>query len=240
MVWAAAALLAAAGAARASDPVGIYALIDKVVLEPKEDKPERAQVWGVFRFAVKNAGDEYTAPTAGYLYFKLAPDKEEATRREWADLKKVAGTGQVVAFASRYGEKGTPHKASEKPDKTDAYPVAGGMHKIANGGDIAKDLRSIALPAKPEDGGEVAAGSVSLSAKPIADKDRKNVKYVFEISSGGDKETSDAQEAGKDGVEWKPKLAVKAGKEYTWRVWAVSGDWKGPAVTATFKGKSGS
>jgi hypothetical protein len=45
------AVLVTGAAARASDPVGIYAVIDKVALTPGDDRPEQAQVWGVFRLA---------------------------------------------------------------------------------------------------------------------------------------------------------------------------------------------
>ena len=84
-------------------------------------------------------------------------------------------------------------------------------------------------------------GKVVIRAHGIADKDRKDVRYVFEITNAaGDKETSEPVEAGERAnvASWTPKMAVKAGEEYTWRVWAVAGDWKGPAITATFKGKS--
>jgi hypothetical protein len=234
-------LLAWAGAARASDPVGIYALVEKVVLEPKDDKAERAQVWGVFRFAVKNSGDEYSAPVYGHIDYGLAPGKTDDTRREWADLKKIAGTGQAVAFASRYGAKGTLRKASEKSDKHEAYPIADGLHKLDSDGEIAKGLRSVAMPSEPEDGRDVPDGKVLLRAHAIADRDREKVRYVFEITNAaGDKETSEPVAAGERSREatWNPKMKVKGGEEYTWRVWAVSGDWKGPAITATFRGKS--
>src|SRR5688572_27086158 len=39
-------LVGAATAARASDPNGIYAFVDRVVVEPSEAAPERIQVWG--------------------------------------------------------------------------------------------------------------------------------------------------------------------------------------------------
>jgi hypothetical protein len=242
LLAAAVGLLALAGTARASDPVGIYGLVQKVVLEPKDDKPERAQVWGVFRFAVKNKGDEYSAPVYGYLYYSLAPGKADDSRREWADMKKVAGTGQVIAFASRYGAKGTWHKASQKPDKPDAHPIADGMQKVDSTSEIAKELRSVAMPAEPADGGQVEPGSsVLLRAHRIADTDRKGVKYLFEITNpAGDKETSDPVEVGSRDklASWRPKMPYNPGKEYTWRVWTVEGDTKGPAITSTFKGKS--
>jgi hypothetical protein len=234
------AFLALAGTARASDPVGIYALVEKVVLEP-EDKPERAQVWGVFRLAKVRAGDEYLPPVYGYLYYTLEAGKEKDGRIEWADLKKVAGTGQVVAFAGRYQPLGTVRKAAAKPEKPDTYVIADGMHKLSADSEIAKGLRSLALPVEPTDGRDVPDGKVVLSAHGIADKDRENVRYVFEITNAaGEKETSQPVAAGErvNVATWKPKMAVKGGEEYTWRVWAVAGDWKGPAITATFRGKS--
>jgi hypothetical protein len=235
------AFLALAGTVRASDPVGIYALVEKVVLEP-EDKPERVQVWGVFRLAKPRAGgDEYRQPAYGYLYYSLDSSKEKECRIEWSDLKKVAGNGQVIAFAGRYQELGNVRKASAKPEKPDTYPVAGGMDKLNANDRMAKELRSIALPAEPADGRDVPDAKVVLRAHAIADKDRENVRYVFEITNAtGEKETSNPVEAGEktDVASWKPKMTVKSGELYTWRVWAVAGDWKGPSITATFKGKS--
>src|SRR5690349_3991397 len=51
----------------ASDPVGIYGFVDKVVFEPNDTAPERAQVWGGFALA-RDRGDRYDAPQRGYLY----------------------------------------------------------------------------------------------------------------------------------------------------------------------------
>jgi len=94
----------------ASGPVGVYAIIEKVVFEPNEASPERIQVWGVFAFADDasiNNGLTKPGPTSvpqrGYLYFALPPTSEQKQSRvEWADLKAVAGTGQAVAFG-RWG-----------------------------------------------------------------------------------------------------------------------------------------
>jgi hypothetical protein len=109
-----------ATAARASDPVGIYALIDRVVLEPKGETAQRVKIWGAFCVATRK-GDEYTSPQRGYLYL-AAPRGQEATcRTEWADLKRVAGTDQVVAFGSRYGPKVTVRRL--RPRAEPAAPV---------------------------------------------------------------------------------------------------------------------
>jgi hypothetical protein len=120
---------AGANAVRGSDPIGVYALVDKVVLEPNEQTPERIQIWGAFSVA-EGRGETYAAPRRGYLYYKLNPAKSEVCLKEWADLKSLAGTRQCVSLASRYGEKGRVRKATEEPKDPDPYPVAMGLTRI--------------------------------------------------------------------------------------------------------------
>jgi hypothetical protein len=115
--------------AAASDPVGIYAFVDKVVLEPSDGSPERVQVWGGFALA-EGRGDEYATAQRGYMYFTLKPGEEEICRKEWNDLKSVAGTGQIVAFGVRHKPKGTIRKADAKVEKPDVYPTGFGLTKI--------------------------------------------------------------------------------------------------------------
>jgi hypothetical protein len=84
------------GVANASGPIGIYALVDKVAFEPNADKPERIRISGVFSVAEETADNStvYSAPQRGYLYFglpSLPSGDQELARREWADLKSVAG-----------------------------------------------------------------------------------------------------------------------------------------------------
>ena len=69
-IMAALAAVVFAAAARGSDPVGIYALIDKVVLEPNDSRPERIRLYGVFVLG-RNRGNEHTPATRGYMYFSL-------------------------------------------------------------------------------------------------------------------------------------------------------------------------
>jgi hypothetical protein len=118
-----------AGRALGSDPVGIYAIVDKVVFEPNETSPERIQIWGAFAIA-EGYGYTYQKAERGYLYYKVNPDKPVACRNEWSDMKSIAGTGQIIAFGSRYGEKGTLRKKETQPEKPDLYPVAMGLTKI--------------------------------------------------------------------------------------------------------------
>ena len=100
--------LAATASVRASGMIGIYGIVERVVLEPNATAPERIQVWGAFAYVDGSQARSVVASTAkrGYLYFKL-PGSETgyatdahiaAIRREWTDLKSVAGTGQAVGF----------------------------------------------------------------------------------------------------------------------------------------------
>src|SRR6185295_11515371 len=73
----------------ASDPVGVYARVDRVVLEPNSDAPQTIQVWGVFAMARPGDPNEYLPPARGYLYFSL-PGDARAARAEWSDLSQVA------------------------------------------------------------------------------------------------------------------------------------------------------
>jgi hypothetical protein len=91
---------------RASGPVGVYGIIERVVFEPNERAPERIQIWGAFAYADGIAGGTTISPAKrGYLYFaalftndgtnKVVP---AAVLAEWNDLKAVSGTGQAIGF----------------------------------------------------------------------------------------------------------------------------------------------
>ena len=142
--------LLGAGATRAlaSDPVGIYALVDQVVFEPNETNPERIQIRGAFAIA-EGYGYTYKNAERGYLYYKMNPDKPKACRNEWADLKAVAGTGRIVAFGSRHGEKGSLRKKDATPENPDVYPVAMGLTKVKE----EKDYEPLKQLAKLRDAG---------------------------------------------------------------------------------------
>jgi hypothetical protein len=145
--------------ALASDPVGIYALIDKVVLEPSEGNPQRAVVYGAFSTAVKGYGDQYTPPQRGYLYYQLPPQDADANvaKAEWRDLKKSAGTGQIVAFASRYKPTGRI-RTGPAPSGTVAFDerrVAGLIDQLDDQQQSVRDdatmhLRRVGVAAEPQ------------------------------------------------------------------------------------------
>src|SRR5260370_5483897 len=143
-----AAALVMSGAARASDPIGAYVIVDKVVLEPA-DAPTTIQIFGSFALATKGGGLTYGEPVRGYLYYKAPSGKEEVCRKEWNDLKKAAGTGQVIGFGSRYDLKniGKVRKASEKAESPDTYPLGNGLVKVAEGADFTPFSNLRVLPA---------------------------------------------------------------------------------------------
>jgi hypothetical protein len=133
----------------ASDPVGVYAFVDKVVLEPSDGQPERIQIWGGFALA-EGRGQTYAPAKRGYMYFTLKPGEEEVARKEWNDLKALAGNEQFVAFGARYKPRGTVRAADLKPEKADVYPTGFGLTKIKNR-DYAPIRDLAALRKKPVD-----------------------------------------------------------------------------------------
>ena len=141
-------LLAAGAVAHASDRIGVYARVDKVVLEPDAQAPQRVQVWGVFAIADSRDPNAYRPPARGYLYYTLPParsgvegpalsrvegSKAALAIKEWADLASVAGTGRIVAFGSRWSNPPVQvrvRKADERPESPDVYATDIGMRKI--------------------------------------------------------------------------------------------------------------
>jgi hypothetical protein len=294
----------------ASDPVGIYALVDRVVLEPSDAQPERIQIHGAFSFAMRNFGDQYSPPVRGYLYYQLPAEKADAAKAEWADMRKIAGTGQIIAFGSRYQQFGKlrrgagPVVGREVPEKDivalivnlddadqvkreaatenlkrlgaaaapklrealasastsaevknriervlgdlqpDPYPIGFGLARIrsAQASEHVRLLSTFPAAYSPADGGLADAGAVKLIAGNIAAAETKP-KYFFEIENAtGEKESSEAIEQGEKQTEWSPKMQIKAGEKYTWRVWVddaklLGAKSRGAVAEAIFRGK---
>jgi hypothetical protein len=161
-----AAVLLTAWPLRASDPIGIYCVVEKVVLEPNDSQPTAAQIWGTFSLAVprtpngvpqRPAGsfgteqnnDVYAAVQRGYLYYSCPAGKETACRNEWSDLKASAGKGEILGFGGRYSPLGTVRKADARPASPDVYPLNFGVVKFGRFSahpDLAAALK--ASPAK--------------------------------------------------------------------------------------------
>lgn len=231
----AAGLLTAAVPHSRSDPVGVYALIDRVVVEPDTVSPARIQLWGVFTLSTGESGDNYHPPQRGYLYYTLGAN-ERASRAEWNDLRSVAGTGDPIGFGGRYERLGRVRRESEAPARPDVYPRSpiGIVRMLTHhlGPEIERQLLRFPAPTSPADGARVPPGPVRLVTRNVRDT---SVSYVFEIEgSAGVEETSPPIRPGKGETSWQPKLAVGRSQSYTWRVHTTQGKWTGHPASATF------
>jgi hypothetical protein len=121
---------------QASDRTGVYALVDKIVFEPSATNPERVQIWGAFAVASRNDNDTYDEMRRGYLYLTAA-DSKELARKEWNDLKALAGSKKVAAFSSRFGQSVRVRAESEKPQTPDKYVMGIGIQAIQADRDYA-------------------------------------------------------------------------------------------------------
>jgi hypothetical protein len=128
-----------------SDPVGVFARVDKVIFEPNAAAPERVQIWGAFALAGKGGGETYQLAQRGYLYFSLKPGKEDVCRKEWKDINSIAGTDQIIGFGRRY-EQIRLRKSTDKPSDPDVYSVGFGLARISDRSSDyppIKELRSL-------------------------------------------------------------------------------------------------
>jgi hypothetical protein len=124
------ACIGATVALHASDFTGVYAVIERVVFEPSDTAPARVQIWGAFAMSDGQRGSNYKPAEKGYLYYTCEQGKESVCRKEWADLKSVAGTNTGVGFGYRYAPAGRVRKADEKPVSPDVYPIQAGVVKV--------------------------------------------------------------------------------------------------------------
>lgn len=122
-------------ALQASDMVGVYAVVEKVMLEPADAAPERIQIWGAFALADQKSGSTYDPAQRGYMYFTCPQGKESICRKEWADLKSVAGKGTGIGFGHRYSPTGRVRKADDKASLPDPYPIQMGVVRVENASD---------------------------------------------------------------------------------------------------------
>jgi hypothetical protein len=115
---------------RASDPIGVYAIVDKVVMEPTSGPPQRIQIWGAFALAKPDNPDDYGAAQGGYLYFSCPQRQAEVCRSEWSDVQSVAGKSIGIGFGARRLNNGRVRKADEKPASPDEYPIRMGVVRV--------------------------------------------------------------------------------------------------------------
>jgi hypothetical protein len=125
----------------ASDPVGVYCVVQRVVMTPDEQHPTAVQIWGACATANGGVAEDgsytpgwYASPQKGYLYYSAPKGKEDICLREWSDLKRVAGTGEVVGFGSRRLKASRIRQAAELPRDPDVYPIQMGVVKLGHQG----------------------------------------------------------------------------------------------------------
>lgn len=116
---------------QASDFVGVYAVVETVVLEPSESAPERIQIRGAFAFSDGKRGSGYGEAQRGYLYYSCPAAQLALCRKEWADLKTVAGKNIGVGFGGRFIPTGRVRKADETPASPDVYPIERGITRLS-------------------------------------------------------------------------------------------------------------
>jgi len=120
-------------ALQASDMVGVYAVIEKVVLEPGDKTPARIQIWGGFALSDQKSGSNYLPAQRGYLYYSCPAGRETLCRKEWADLKTMAAKDTGVGFGGRYRQNGRIRKVDDAPADPDVYPIERGVIRLSAG-----------------------------------------------------------------------------------------------------------
>jgi hypothetical protein len=130
--------------------IGIYAVIGQVTLGPDGPSPNLVRISGVFVVPVPMSSGLYKSPQRGYLYFRIPPGREQEARKEWKELKAIAGSGQVVGFTSYWVPN--PNHSLEVSVHTDgdtaapvAYPIAHPKGIVKSGDQNDPDFDKIAV-----------------------------------------------------------------------------------------------
>jgi hypothetical protein len=229
-----------------SDPVGVFAVIDKVVLKPNAEKPTECELHGAFAVAEGRHGEYYRSPRRGVLRFGPGAKPDEAAR-QWRELQQKAGSGEVIAFSSRweqFGDGAAPVLVVGANDPAPAlatYGSAMGLQKVSRDG--YGPIRALALLPRCEPVADFAvapdarwpAKQVTLTCRNCADTSA-DLYYVFEVqTSDGERFASGAVPAGKETTSWTPILALQPGEKVTWSVHVTSGKIdRAPFDSATF------
>jgi hypothetical protein len=141
--------LLAVAALQASDLVGVYTVVEKVVLEPNDTAPTRVQIWGGFALSDQKSGSNYGEAQRGYMYYTCPAGQEAICRREWADLKTMAGKDSGVGFGGRYRQNGRVRKSEDAPVDPDVYPIERGVIRLSAGHDSLPVIDRIKAVLRP-------------------------------------------------------------------------------------------
>jgi hypothetical protein len=143
--------------AMAGGPPVMYAVVDKVVLSPNAEAPDRIQIWGSFTRGSPEKPYEFGRPVYGYLNLSIDPKQEKLCRTEWAKWQKAAGTGKAVTVG-HCGEAGNflkakiykPDEKAEKPDQVYSVEMIERFGGLYVDGDVKNEspVRALLLFAK--------------------------------------------------------------------------------------------
>jgi hypothetical protein len=213
---------------QASDPMGIYTLVEDVVIEStKPGQPERVRIYGISALAFRPPaegghfqGGTYSSPASGYLYFTCPEGKVEVCRMEWADLEKAIGDERCAAYGDRYLTDPKPNgrlrPPDEPPDAPDSYPIAQGVTLTRQGAQgTCAEIRELAAAgtvptAAPEDTGSFLP---NLAAEPpdanLADES-PDANLADESPEDGDEDSPLAESGASDESDAAPASAPGA------------------------------
>jgi hypothetical protein len=166
--------------------IGIYAIVDHVTFEPDAGPPNSVRIFGVFVVPVRLSSGNYHSPQKGYLYFRLAPGTEQATRRDWSELTTVAGSGKVVGFGQYWvpnpnDPHGNPHTSLEvrvhaegDVATPDVYPLPqqGGVTEV-KAGNMDRDPHSDEIAAQLLAALAVGRNNSSFNVRLTADSQQR-------------------------------------------------------------------
>lgn len=228
-------LLYFARVAAASDPVGVYAVIERVELEPNAAQPEQIKLYGWFALADRS-NRLYQKPQHGWLCYSLHQAKAALCRSEWKDLEDVAGSGKCIAFGSRYSELGKVAKKKDGATPVE-YPIASGLFAIRSDTkyEVISGLITIPLATAPTEDSIEAPGRITLKAVNPRGTEHQRAKCVFDIVElkSGTREKSEPIPSGERETNWSPAMQLKPGR-YSWQVEAIDGDWKSRSAETEF------
>jgi hypothetical protein len=129
--------LALVGVAHASNPAGLYVLVEDVELDPGKE-PKWIKIRGVFMNEPAfddNTDKSVYGPVQGWAFFRLPDQQQDLARLEWKDIRSAKGS--VVALGSAYALVFHPSvtihigkNPQEAQQKQVAYPVGHGMYLL--------------------------------------------------------------------------------------------------------------
>jgi len=227
----------------ASDPVGVYALLDRVELLPNADAPTSVRMHGAFAIAV-GPGEFCTTPAFGALLFG-PDDKPDECVKQWRELATLAGRPDVIGFSSRHGQADVRLLRPGEPEKAGRYSTWMGLQRV-EGVDYGpvRELRLLPKPVAPL-AAEAAERGRDGRRTPREVKftvtnclgEQAGLRYVFGVeTSAGECVASGEVPPGDGSTSWSTQLCLLAGDRVTWRAHVAGKDVaRAPVATVTFE-----